>query len=217
MWASSWAGEPCSRRRSDGAAWRARRHRRRQRRRQVGAAADPRRGARAVGRGAQGGPVDPLRPARPGPPPRRPEGDAARARPARGAHLRGRGGVAPDEVPLRLRAGAPAPGDALGRRVDALAAVAPDAPGSELPAPRRADEPPRHRVGGDARVRTRGLRRHRRLRLARPLLPRPDRRPDPRGLAAAAFAPSRAAGRPGASARRCPSRPASARRPRPRQ
>ena len=75
--------------------------------------------------------------------------------------------------------------------------------GRELPAARRADEPSRHRVGRDARERARDVRRDRDLRLARPLLPRPDRRPDPRGLGRRACARSRAAGRPGASASRC--------------
>ena len=69
-------------------------------------------GARA-GRGrAQGRPVDPLRPARAGPAARRSEGDSARARPPRRADLGGRGGLAPDEVPVRLRAGAQAARDA---------------------------------------------------------------------------------------------------------
>ena len=72
----------------------------------------------------------------------------------------------------------------------------------ELPAARRADEPPRHRVGRDARERARDVRRDRDLRLARPLLPRPDRRPDPRGRGRRTCARTRAAGRPGASATR---------------
>ena len=90
--------------------------------------------------------------------------------------------VEADEVPVRLRAGEASARQPVGRRVDPAAAAPPDAGGCELPAARRADEPPRHRVGGDARAGARGLRRHRDLRLARPLLPRPDRRPDPRGL-----------------------------------
>ena len=52
---------------------------------------------------------------------------------------------------------------------------------SEPARPRRADEPPRHRLGRGARGRARGVRRHRLRDLARPLLPRPDRRPDRRG------------------------------------
>ena len=62
-----------------------------------------------AGRGrAEGRPVDPVRPARAGSPARRPEGDAARARAPHGADLRGRSRVAADEVPVQLRAGAPA-------------------------------------------------------------------------------------------------------------
>jgi ATP-binding cassette subfamily F protein 3 len=77
--------------------------------------------------------------------------------------------------------------------------------------PRRADEPPRHRLGRGART----LRGHGRLHLARPLLPRPDRRPDRRGarrrhrddrgrlerLVRARFDPSRGSGDRGLSGR----------------
>ena len=70
---------------------------------------------------------------------------------------------------------------ALGRRVDAAAAPAADARRRELPAARRADQPPRHRVGRDARGCARVVRRHGDLRLPRPLLPRPDRRSHRRG------------------------------------
>ncbi len=63
-------------------------------------------------------------------------------------------------------------------RLELLAA---DARRRELPRPRRADEPSRHRLGRDARGRDRELRRDGCGRLARPLLPRPDRRPHRRG------------------------------------
>ena len=69
--------------------WRARRRRRRERRRQERPPAHPRRRARA-GRGRAGRrPVDPVRLPRAGPPPRRPDGDAARPRAARGCDVRG--------------------------------------------------------------------------------------------------------------------------------
>ena len=63
-----------------------------------------------------------------------------------------------------------------------LQLLAADARRRELPVARRADEPPRHRVGRDARGGARELRGNRDLRLARPLLPRPHRRPDARGV-----------------------------------
>ena len=111
-----------------------------------------------------------------------PECNAARARSPERADLGGRGRLATDEVPLLLRAGAASAEHAVRRRMDAAAALAADARGSKLPAARRADEPPRHRVGRDARIRARVVRRHRDLRLARPLLPRPDRRSNRRGV-----------------------------------
>ena len=52
---------------------------------------------------------------------------------------------------------------------------------SEPARARRADEPPRHRLGRGARGGAGGLRRHGLRDLARPLLPRPHRRPDRRG------------------------------------
>ena len=56
-----------------------------------------------------------------------------------------------------------------------------DALAGELPRARRADEPPRHPGGRDARGGDRGLRRHGDRGQPRPLLPRPHRRPDRRG------------------------------------
>ena len=101
-----------------------------------------------------------------------------------------------------LRAGAAAAAHALGRRVDAAAAAAADARGCELPAARRADEPPRHRVRRDARGGARSRSTAPRLRLARPLLPRPHRRSHPRGVRRRACVRSKAVGRTGAGARR---------------
>ena len=74
---------------------------------------------------------------------------------------RGRGRLAADEVPLPLRAGAPRQQAPLRRRADAAAAAPADAPASEPARARRADEPPRHRLGRGARGGARGVRRAR--------------------------------------------------------
>ena len=96
------------RRRADGRARRARRLRRRERRRQERAAEDGRRRARADrGRGL-GRPVDPDRLPRAGPGDARSRVEPARHGAARAPLLRGRGRRAADEVPLPVRAGAPA-------------------------------------------------------------------------------------------------------------
>ena len=69
---------------------------------------------------------------------------------------------------------------ALGRRASPRRAV-PAAAEVAGPAPaRRADQPPRRRVGGVARAVPQGIQGHRRRRHARPLLPRQRRRVDPR-------------------------------------
>ena len=99
--------------------------------------------------------------------------DALRARPL--AHRGGRGAAA-DGLPVRLRADAPAGAQAVRRRAHAARLPAADAGRAELPAARRADQPPRHRLDRGARGRARALRRDRDRGLARPLLPRPDRR-----------------------------------------
>ncbi len=141
-----------------------------------------------------------------------PESTPARDGTALAPLLRGRSRIAPDEVPLSLRAGSTREQAALRRRADAAPASAPDARRPEPARPRRTDEPSRYRVGRGARSRARGVRRDRRRDLARPLLPRPDRRPDRRGRATArrerttAATPTGSSGRPRAAAR-----PASAR------
>ena len=84
-------------------------------------------------------------------------------------------------LPVQLRAGAPAGGEAVRRGANAARAAAADARRRELPGARRAHQPPRHRRRRGARVGPRELRRHGDLRLPRPLLPRPHRRPDHRG------------------------------------
>ena len=70
---------------------------------------------------------------------------------------------------------------ALRRRANAAPAPAVDGGPAEPAGARRAHEPPRHRVGGGARGGARGVRRHRRRDLPRPLLSRPHRGPDRRG------------------------------------
>ena len=69
-------------------------------------------------------------------------------------------------------------GDAVRRRAHAARVPVPDAGRAELPRARRAHQPPRHRLDRSAGGRVGALRRHRHRRLPRPLLPRPDRRPD---------------------------------------
>ena len=83
-----------------------------------------------------------------------------------------------DGLPVRLRAVPAAGVDAVGRRAHAARVPVPDARRAELPRARRAHQPPRHRLDRGPRGCAGGLRRHGRGRLARPLLPRPDRRPD---------------------------------------
>src|SRR4051812_792007 len=107
--------------------------------------------------------------------------DADRPRPRRAAGRRGRGGRDAREVPLRLRAAAaPGRGDERWRAHPPALPVA-HALAGQLPRARRADEPPRHPGGRDARGRPRTLRRDRCRGQPRPLLPRPHRRPDRRG------------------------------------
>ncbi len=70
--------------------------------------------------------------------------------------------------------------DAVGRR-EATRRTVPAAAAAPRPAaPRRADEPPRCRVGRVARALPQGIQRHRRRRHARPLLPGQRRAVDPR-------------------------------------
>ena len=127
------------------------------------------------------GPVDPDRLPRPGSGDARSRVEPARHRPARAPLRRGRGGLAADEVPLPVRAGAPREQAPLRRRADAAAAAAADAAATEPARARRADEPSRHRLGRGARGGAGGVQRNRLRDLARPLLPRPHRRPDRRG------------------------------------
>ncbi len=70
--------------------------------------------------------------------------------------------------------------DAVGRRAPPRRAVPPAAAVARSAAARRADQPPRRRVGRLARALPQGLRRHRRRRHARSLLPRQRRRLDSR-------------------------------------
>ena len=77
------------------------------------------------------------------------------------------------------------PGDqdvthAVGRRAPPGRALPPAALGARPAAARRADQPPRRRVGRVAGAAPRGVRRHRRRRDPRPLLPRQRGRLDPR-------------------------------------
>ena len=90
----------------------------------------------------------------------------------------------PDARPRDGRAppagGRPRRDDPLGRRAPARRAL-PAAPlGARPAAPRRADQPPRRRVGRLARAAPRGLQGHRDRGHPRPLLPRQRRRLDPR-------------------------------------
>ncbi len=167
--------------RPDRRARRADRLRRPERRGQERAPEDGRRRARAHLRRGLGRPVDQGRLPRPGSGDARPRVEPARDGAARAPLRRGRGGLAADEVPLPLRAGAPREQAALRRGAHPAAAAAPDGRPAEPARPRRAHEPPRHRVGRGARVRARGVRGDGGGDLARPLLPRPDRRPDRRG------------------------------------
>ena len=81
-------------------------------------------------------------------------------------------------------------------------------------AARRADEPPRRRVGRLARALPRGVQGHGRRRHARPLLPRQRRRLDPRARPRPGASRSRATTRPGSSRSRrgSPSRRSRSRR-----
>ena len=66
----------------------------------------------------------------------------------------------------------------FGWRAHPAGVPVPDAGRPELPRPRRADQPPRHRLDRGARGRPGALRRHGRRRVPRPLFPRSHRRPD---------------------------------------
>ena len=167
----------------DGRPRRARRRRRRQRRRQVGAAEDarrrPRRRAKASARrGRRSGSAVSHRTA--APTTRKATPLAARA--ARGAGLGGRSRLAADEVPVPLRAGAPGADSLSGGERTRLQLLLLMLARPNCLLARRADEPSRHRVRRGARERARGVRRHGVVDLPRPLLPRPDRRPHPRGV-----------------------------------
>ena len=106
-----------------------------------------------------------------------------RRRPGHGPDDRGHGGPQADGLPVRLRAGPAAGARDERRRAHAAAVPDDDARRRQLPAARRADQPPRHRVGRDAGEGAGALRRDRHRGLARPLLPGPDRGPDRRGRA----------------------------------
>ena len=69
---------------------------------------------------------------------------------------------------------------ALGRRAASRRALPAPAPAARHAAPRRADQPPRRRVGGVARAASPGVSGHRRGRHPRSLLPRQRRGLDPR-------------------------------------
>ena len=105
-------------------------------------------------------------------------GDRARRAARRPIPGRGRRGAAADGVPVRLRADPPSGRLVERRRAHAACFPVPDAGRAELPRARRADEPPRHRLDRGPRRCAGALRRDRDRRLPRPLLPRPDRRPD---------------------------------------
>ena len=110
---------------------------------------------------------------------------------------------------------------ALGRRASPRRAVPAAAVPARPAAARRADEPPRRRVGGVARAHAPGLHRHRRRRHPRPLLPRQRRVVDPRARSRArhplggqllvlARAEAGATGRGGEGRRACARRRSSA-------
>ena len=104
-----------------------------------------------------------------------PASTSPRHRAARRARFGGGRRRPADEVPLPVRAGTACEQAALGRRAHAATAPAADGRPPESARARRADEPSRHRVGGGAGESPRGVRRHRRRHLPRPLLPRPHR------------------------------------------
>ena len=81
---------------------------------------------------------------------------------------------------LRLPDGDRDVDDAVGRRAAARRAVPASALGTRPAAARRADEPPRRRVGRLARAPPRGVQGHRHRGHPRPVLPRQRRRLDPR-------------------------------------
>ena len=62
-----------------------------------------------------------------------------------------------DALPVHLRAGAPADHVTLGRRAHPAGTAAADAKRRQLPGAGRAHQPPRHRLGGDARGRDRAV------------------------------------------------------------
>ena len=102
------------------------------------------------------------------------ERDRRRGRLEPRRHDRARDGRA--ALPARRRAGR----DALGRRAPPRGALPPAAQPAGPAAARRADQPPRRRVGRVARAPPRRVQGHRRRRHPRPLLPRQRRRLDPR-------------------------------------
>ncbi len=128
------------------------------------------------------------------------EADGAVRRPARFGSRRSAGTALEGEARAILGGLGFAPGamhaaahDALGRLADAGRARAAPPAASRPPAPRRADEPPRPRVARLARGVPRRVRRERRRRQPRPLLPEPrgaTRSPSSSGGAAHAVSPA---------------------------
>ena len=141
-----------ARRGPDDHARRARRHHRRERRRQERAREGPRGAVGAHVGGALGGTVGGVRLPGTGARDRAAAPHADRVRAQREADVRGGRGLAARPVPVPLRADAATGRHAVGRGADTPAALPVDAGRRELPAARRAHEPPRHREHGGAGV-----------------------------------------------------------------
>ena len=121
------------------------------------------------------------RAARPGPRgPGRRRASAERGRPGDGGARRARGACRPRRVRARRRCGRAARGDALAGRAHAGRARRARPSPRDVPAARRADEPPRHRVARGPRARAGRLARRARGRDARPAAAR-GARARPRG------------------------------------
>ena len=99
---------------------------------------------------------------------------ADRVRPQREADVRGGRGLAARPVPVPLRADASTRRHVVGRGANTLTTLPVDAGRRELPAARRAHEPPRHREHGGPGVGPGTVRRDGHRHLARSVLARPD-------------------------------------------